>query len=199
MTPALQFRLSLAMPPQLDVRRCTVVLYTEDGFDSDRFVVASRAIADGEDFDAMDVDAATSWAAKYGEPMPADVSGSPIQTLLACYCPYPGPTPLDAVEIALLSQAQRLCRSVAPARADGWAWQLTLDELLLVREGLGWRLGRSVREDDPGWLAVWAEEEEDAHTIDVIREALGMPELRRVGDGRDASVMPLSVRPHYLR
>lgn len=48
--------------------------------------------------------------------------------------------------------------------------------LWLIVEGLGWRPGKAVPEDDSGWLVVWAEEEECGCYIDIIRDVLGMPE-----------------------
>lgn len=174
-TPAMVYRMHIPFPSELDSRRSTVLLYGPEQGEKDCFVMVSGPL--GIDCDKLDGEAQKMWLEKYGEDMPKDVVGTPVETLLAAFAPYPGPTPLEDSEIDFLAQAKRFCQSTNAW--DGWQKNLTLDLVLLMREGLGWRLGRSVPEDDPGWLAIWAEEEEDRWTMDVIRDAYGLPQLPR--------------------
>lgn len=169
------YRMHIPFPSELDSRRSTVMFYGPEQGEKDCFVMVSGPI--GIDFDKLDGEAQKMWLEKYGEDMPEDVVGAPVETLLAAFVPYPGPTPLEITEVEFLAEVKRFCQSTNAW--GGWQKNLTLDLVLLMREGLGWRLGRAVPDDDPGWLAIWAEEEEDTWTMDVIREAFGMTQLPR--------------------
>lgn len=103
------------------------------------------------------------WQAKYGEPIPKCALTdwrNPETTFASSLLPYDGTVSLTEDE----------SNAIAADHGD-----LTMDMVWLVIEGLGWRPGKPVPLDDPGWRAIWAEEEACCMYIHIIRDLLGMP------------------------
>ena len=185
MTPSMRYRLSLDFP-RFDVRKSIVRIFSEvdpQGMVmAGRFVVASKVLTpeeltrfdndwkaywqyrNGEATEAfLKAAARDAWQAKYGEPIPDSAlenSRDPETTLASCLLPYDGTVPLTEEESS----------AIAAEHGD-----LTMDMVWLVVEGLGWRPGKPAPLDDPGWRAIWAEEEECCMYIHIIRELLDMP------------------------
>ena len=187
MTPSMRYRLSLDFP-RFDVRKSIVRIFCEvdpPGMviaERLRFVVARKKLTQEEltRFDAdwkaywqyrngeaievfLKESARNAWQAKYGELIPDSALENwrdPETTLASCLLPYDGTVPLTKEESS----------AIAADHGD-----LTMDMVWLVIEGLGWRPGKPAPLDDPGWRAIWAEEEECCMYIHIIRELLGMP------------------------
>lgn len=181
----MRYRLSLDFP-RFDVRKSIIRIFWEvdpqGRVMAGRFVVASKVLTPEEltRFDAdckaywqyrngeatevfLQAAARDAWQAKYGKPIPDSAlenSRDPETTLASCLLPYDGAVPLTEEESS----------AIAADHGD-----LTMDMVWLVIEGLGWRPGKPVPLDDPGWRAIWAEEEECCMYIHIIRELLGMP------------------------
>lgn len=168
MTPAMQSRLKLPIPPELDTRRSYILILAN--WETQQYVKTAQPASLHEGIDALpacyqaaEEQAKALWRMKYGADMPVDdVEMAWAETTFAGAIPYDGPTPLREEEQAIVS-------------TDNFG-DFTLDMLWLMVEGLGWRPGKPVAEDDPGWLAVWAEEESCGGYLDIVRAVLGMPE-----------------------
>lgn len=184
MSPSMRYRLSLDFS-HFDIRKSIIRIFRDPdapGMDGKRFVVVRKVLTPEEivRFDADDdaywryrngeatevflkAAARDAWQAKYGEPIPEcalEEESDPETTMASCLLPYDGTVSLTEEE------------SRAIAAVDG---DLTMDMVWLVVEGLGWRPGKPVPLDDPGWRAIWAEEEECGMYIHIIRELMGMP------------------------
>lgn len=199
LTPSMRYRLSLDFP-RFDVRKSIVRIFCEVDppgmVMAGRFVVVSKVLTpeeltrfdadwkaywqyrNGEAIEAFLKEAArNAWQAKYGEPIPDSALENwrdPETTLASCLLPYDGTVPLTEEESS----------AIAADHGD-----LTMDMVWLVIEGLGWRPGKPAPLDDPGWRAIWAEEEECFMYIHIIRELLGMP----FEDCDDPAWKPLAV------
>ena len=184
MSPSMRYRLSLDFP-HFDIRKSIIRIFRDPdalGMDGKRFVIA-RKVLTPEEIVCFDADndaywryrngeateaslkaaARDAWQTKYGEPIPEcalEEERDPETTMASCLLPYDGTVSLTEEE------------SRAIAAVDG---DLTMDMVWLVVEGLGWRPGKPVPLDDPGWLAIWAEEEESGMYIHIVRELMGMP------------------------
>jgi len=184
LTPSMQYRLSLDFP-HFDIRKSIIRIFRDPDapdMDGKRFVVVRKVLTPEEivRFDAdndaywqyrngeateafLKAAARDAWQTKYGEPIPEcalEEERDPETTMASCLLPYDGTVSLTEEE------------SHAIAAVDG---DLTMDMVWLVVEGLGWRPGKPVPLDDPGWRAIWAEEEECCMYIHIIRELMGMP------------------------
>lgn len=165
--PAMLARLELPIPQDFDIRRSHILIFAN--WETQEYVktVLSAELYAGLDslsacYQAAEEQAKSLWRVKYGVEMPVeDVDMAWAETTYAGAIPYDGPTPLTVEEQSVVS--------------DNNFGDFTLDMLWLMVEGLGWKPGKPVSEDDPGWLAIWAEEENCVCYIDIIREVLGMP------------------------
>ncbi|MBA9859905.1 hypothetical protein [Ralstonia insidiosa] len=170
----LSYRMNLSLPVELDCRKSVVEYWLEEGEHGCRYVRTSYPIGNSSMQDPQQPaaerrendrrareDAGRKWLEKYGVPMPAEVEVSSAETMFARNLPYDGPTQLTAAE------------QLALERDVG---DFTLDMVWLVVEGLGWRPGVPVPEDDDGWVAIWAEDYACACYLDIIRDVLGMSE-----------------------
>ncbi len=200
MTPSMRHRLSLDFP-LFDIRKSIIRIFWDfdvPGVVGNRFVVV-RKVLTPEEITSFDDDndaywqyrngvatevflkaaAREAWLAKYGEAIPEcalEDWRDPETTLASCLLPYDGTVSLTEEE------------SRAIAAVDG---DLTMDMVWLVIEGLGWRPGKPVPLDDPGWRAIWAEEEECCMYIHIVRELLSMPFGKDFCD--EAAWKPLAV------
>lgn len=158
MTPAMKARIALPLPAEFDVRKSDIRIFAN--WNTRQYVKTVQP--PGASYRAALDQARTLWQAKYGVEMPEEAEeGDCAETTGACAFPHDGPTILTAEEQALIAVDQ--------------FGDFTLDMLWLMVEGLGWRPGKPVPEDDAGWLAVWAEEEHSGCYIDIIRHVLNMP------------------------
>ena len=165
---AMRARRALAMPPGFDVRQRALFVFQHSG--TGRFVrVGLRPLlAATREAERMLAKraferAAHTWQTKYGEPFP--------ETAFI----------IDRAECVLAHEIDHEGASTLSANESAWVRQMagptvmTLDIFWLLLEGLGWRPGHPVREDDPGWLAVWAEEECTPGVIGSVRAFQAMP------------------------
>ncbi len=146
---AMQYRNALSFPAEYDSRRTDIDIY--GNWDTDLFVVAST-----------EKQAKDKWLEKYGSVMPDEIECNDAETSSAGNIAYTG-------TVQLTDEEKFIVRNAA-AYGD-----FTLDMLWLLVEGLGWRPGKPVAEDDIGWIAVWAEECDCVGYIDIVRDVLGMP------------------------
>lgn len=168
-SPAMAARRALAIPPEFDIRRSYIQIFANWGTGEYVKTVHPADQYEGLDslpqyYRAAEEQAKSLWKLKYEVEMPDDVEGQWAETTFASAIPHDGPTNLSPEERAVV------------ARADEFG-DFTLDMLWLMVEGLGWRLGKAVPENDLGWLVIWAENEECGCYIDIIRDVLGMPEI----------------------
>lgn len=129
---AMQYRNALSFPAEYDSRRTDIDIY--GNWDTDLFVVAST-----------EKQAKDKWLEKYGSVMPDEIECNDAETSSAGNIAYTG-------TVQLTDEEKFIVRNAA-AYGD-----FTLDMLWLLVEGLGWRPGNPVAEDDIGWIAVWAEQ-----------------------------------------
>ena len=146
---AMQYRNALSFPAEYDSRRTDIDIY--QNWDTGQFVVAST-----------EEQAKAKWLEKYASQIPDDIECNDAETCSACYIAYTGTVQLTDEENTIVQNA-------------GAYGDFTLDMLWLLVEGLGWRPGKPVPEDDLGWIAVWAEECDGVGYIDIVRDVLGMP------------------------
>lgn len=168
LSPAMLARLALKMPAEFDVRQSTIWIYLERGTGRYVKVVLPRLrVVNAETMGRLNEQASGQardlWCEKYGTPFPeTGVDGDWSEFVLADEIPHEGPTRLTEAEWA---HVQRAARQAA----------LTVDILWLLVEGLGWRPGQPVADNDRGWLSVWAEEEESPGVMESVRELLCLP------------------------
>lgn len=168
LSPAMLSRLALKMPAEFDTRQRTILIYIERA--TGRFVkvvLPQMRVVNAVTLQRIHRRAAAQahylWLEKYGTPFPeTGVDGDWTEFVLADEIPHEGPTRLTEAEWA---HVQRASRQAA----------LTVDILWLLVEGLGWRPGQPVSDDDRGWLSVWAEEEESPGVMESVRELLCLP------------------------
>lgn len=164
-TPAMRYRMDLKFD-RLDSRKSDICFACTD--DLRQCIFVSIPVVDKPgDWTRMQVTADKAWQERFGCPLPDDVELSAIETQSASsalWLPETGMRKLSNAEVKVM---QEVCD-----RGNGF----TLDMLWLLVEGLGWTLGRPVPQTDPGWLAVWAEEEHCGSYMAVVRHALGMDE-----------------------
>lgn len=189
MSPAMRVRLAKNRCPEFDTLHSHIYIFREPK--TDRYVTTSLPFAQypldvlqpehslhRAFYRAVNEQAASCWLVKYGEKIPSDNDlerGVP-EAMLASDQKYPGPSILTPSESKVLEDSH----------AFG---EVTLDIVFLIVEVLGWRPGKPVPDDDPGWITLWAEEEVVLGTIAVARHVLGMP---HVEDGwRPAAVVEL--------
>ena len=168
MTPAMRARQQLQIPPEFDIRSSHIQIFAN--WETREYVKTVHPSSQHEGMDSLpacyrasNTQAKRLWKEKYGVEMPDEVEAAWAETTSANAFPHAGPTTLTATEQAVVD------------KADDFG-DFTLDMLWLMVEGLGWKPGKPVAEDDPGWLVIWAEEEECGCYIDIIRAVLGMPE-----------------------
>lgn len=182
MSPAMKFRSDLNFGAEFDSRRSEIEVFKDSG--SGQFVVTvfPKLDSDAPDYKAYNAaclaKAKGMWIEKYGQAMPLHVEGRWSETWYADAIPYVGTVELNKEETEFLKNANRF-------------GDFTLDMLWLIVEGLGWRPGKPVSEEDRGWLAIWAEEEECVGYYAIVRAALAMPEPTYIGN---KPVMAVSVR-----
>lgn len=188
MSPAMKYRNSLDFGPKFDSRRSEIAVYKD--WDSGQFVVTvfPKLTEDNPGhkarfayYEAADAKAKSLWLEKYHVDMPEHVEHQWAETSFADAIPYIGTVQLSKEEAEFLKKARSL-------------GDFTLDMLWLIVEGLGWRPGNPVSEDDLGWLAVWAEHEECGGYYEIVRAVLAMPEPTYIGH---EAVMPAAVRAAY--
>jgi hypothetical protein len=190
MTPAMKYRMSLPFAEQFDTRRSEIAVFKD--WSSDSFVITAHPklmrIADKDNknlfayFAKAEADAKNKWFEKYGISMPENVEFSWASSCFAGVIPYVGAVKLLSNEIAFVRNSRHI-------------GDFTLDMLWLIVEGIGWRPGVPVSEDDTGWLAVWAEEEECGGYYEIVRAALGMSRPHYVNQ---RLVMPKVVSQVYV-
>lgn len=177
--------MALDLPSERDIRKCNIRVFKDWG--ECEFVITTAPLTPSPDpdhkslyayFKASEKMAKEMWQQKYGRPMPARVEGAWADTVFASAIPYEGPVQLSAGEIELIERSGRY-------------GDITLDMLWLIVDGLGWRPGKPVPENDPGWLAIQAEEELCGGYLHLVRKFLGMPDCpnceRQQGIGQDGS------------
>lgn len=188
MTLGMEYRNKLPFAAEFDVRRSEIAVFKD--WDSGQFVVTVHPKLTGDDpkhkalfayYAAAEAKARSMWREKYGLAMPEHVEFQWAETCFADAIPYTGAVQLTPEEATFLQTAKSL-------------GDFTLDMLWLLVEGLGWRPGKPVSEDDPGWLAVWAEDEECGSYYEIVRAALAMPEPTYIGYQAE---MPAAVRVAY--
>lgn len=168
LSPAMLSRLALKMPAEFDARQRTIWIYIERT--TGRFVkvvLPQMRVVNAGTLQRIHRRAGGQarylWLEKYGTPFPeTGVDGDWTEFVLADEIPHEGPTRLTEAEWA---HVQRASRQAA----------LTVDILWLLVEGLGWRPGKPVSDDDRGWLSVWAEEEASPGVMESVRELLCLP------------------------
>ncbi|WP_175011273.1 hypothetical protein [Burkholderia lata] len=172
----LSYRMNLPLPAELDVRKSVVEYWVSEdpieGFShrvrtsfpiGNYYNFAPEFNAERREREAESRDdAQRKWREKYNHSMPEDVEVQAAESSFAPCFPYDGPTQLSSDEAA----------SLAELTDSG---DFTLDMLWLIVEGLGWRPGVPVSEDDEGWIAIWAEDYECASYLEIVRHVLGMP------------------------
>jgi len=112
------------------------------------------------------------WQSKYSEDLPAtaDLGYFWPHSTHASDIDYDGATALTDVE-----------QEFVHSRLKGGGGY-TIEVLWLLVEGLGWRPGRPVSEDDPGWISIWACEERSAGFYNIVRDMLGMPVIEELDE-----------------
>lgn len=174
MSPAMKYRNSLNFGAEFDSRRSEIMVFKD--WMSGKFVVTVLPKLTGDDPDntqctyngAFAVKAKSLWHEKYAQEMPEHVDGQWAETCFADAIPYVGTVLLTQEETEVLKNAKSF-------------GDFTLDMLWLIVEGLGWRPGKPVSEEDPGWLAIWAEDEECASYYEIVRSVLAMPHFHNTG------------------
>jgi len=171
-SPAMEYRLGLEKGRDYDIRHSHIEIHYECV--SDRYVRTVLPISDYPDSDlrnkryttAARTQAALLWLEKYGVDIPNedDIEVYWAETLMAKPALYDGALVLSASELEVVNRAAQL-------------GDFTLDMLWLILELLDWRPGKPVAEDDLGWIAVWAENEEVGGYLDIVRAVLCMPEV----------------------
>lgn len=164
-------RMALPIPEAFDIRRSHIMLYIDEETGEYVKTVHPASQSFGTDslwhayYRAADEQAKSLWRAKYGADMPEKLEndGAWAESTSANAFPHDGPTKLTPQEQSIVDRAEEF-------------GDFTMDMLWLMVEGLGWRPGKPVPEDDLGWLVIWAEEETCGGSIDIIRAVLGMPE-----------------------
>ena len=190
LTPAMRYRIALSFPAEYDVRRSELAVFKD--WDSGRFVVTAHPKRKGMEtrawrrflfayYRAAKTRAKSLWREKYRSGMPNHVEFQWAETCFASAIPYTGRVVLTGEERQLVADAEQY-------------GDFTLDMLWLLVEGLGWRPGKPVPEDDPGWLAVWAEEEHCIGYYETVRRFLGMSEPPYISHRVE---MPAAVRAAY--
>ncbi|MBC3871475.1 hypothetical protein [Undibacterium oligocarboniphilum] len=165
---AMAYRMALPIPPEFDIRKSNIQMFID--WDTRRFVKTVSQI--GQEFvddpqykalhdyyEASEQQANALWLQKYGEAMPDWIEGQWAETTPATAIPYEG--------LTTLTDAQWTFAVNVPP-------DFTLDEFWFVVEGLGWRPGVPVSEEDEKWIAVWAEESECSNYLQGVRNILGM-------------------------
>lgn len=187
-THAMAYRMALEMSPERDTRKSNIQVYKD--WDGDKFVVTvlPRTPYPDPDYKALsayykasDKLARERWQQKYEEPMPNHVDGAWATTVFASAISYTGPVQLSDEEHVLIARSHHF-------------GDFTVDMLWLTIDGLGWRPGKPVPEDDPGWIAIWAEEELCSSYLGLVRTFLGMPEL--IGFKHE-DIMPSAAKKLY--
>lgn len=165
----LAYRMALPFPAQYDVRRSLIRIFAD--WETGRYVKTIHPLGNelgggpGSDeslqayFRTSFQCAQNLWRARFGEDMPESVEGQWAETTPAASLPYDGPTQLSDVEWRFV---------------EGYHGDFTLAELWLLVEGLGWRPGTPMSEDDEKWVAVWAEERDCCNYLQGVRMVLGM-------------------------
>lgn len=171
-SPAMQVRLGINAPAEFDIRKSHIKIHFE--LQTGRYVKTVLLQSEYPDNDfrnkpysiACRNQAALLWREKYCSELPNenDLEVSWAETLFADSIPYDGKAVLSADELDVVSRAIDF-------------GDFTLDMLWLIVDCLGWRPGKVVREDDPGWISIWAEEEECGGYLAIVRDVLGMPEV----------------------
>lgn len=182
MSPAMKARLALPIPSEFDIRRSHIQIF--DTWSAGEYVKTVHPAAQYQGVDsspdyyrAAEKQAKSLWKSKYGAEMPEDAKGGRAEVTCVNLVPYDGLTPTDLTdkEWSILT--------------DYDVGDFTLDMLWLMVEGLGWRPGVPVSEDDPGWLVVWAEEEQRGGYLHIIRAVLGMLEAPDFHGWKPAAVI----------
>lgn len=168
---AMQYRQKVIKSPEFDIRQSHIKLIFSP---SGRYIKTALPITEYPDNDhrnqlftqALKEQASLRWREKYGTEMPndGDMEECWAECLMASAIPYDGTASLSQNELEIVRNAEDF-------------GDFTLDMLWLLVEGLGWRPGKPVSEDDPGWIAIWAEEQECCGYLSIIRDVLGMPEV----------------------
>ncbi|WP_146049746.1 hypothetical protein [Ralstonia pickettii] len=166
----LAYRMALPYPAEFDVRRSLIQIFAD--WDTGRYVKTVQPLGNELSGDPMHDEllrayyrtarrhAQHLWQDKYGEHMPESVEGQWAETTPATALPYDGPTALSEEEWGVVK---------------GWSHtDFTLTELWFLVEGLGWKPGTPVSEDDERWVAVWAEEQDCCNYLQGVRQMLGM-------------------------
>lgn len=177
-TPAMRYRMDLKFD-RLDSRKSDICFACTDDLRQCVFMSIPVGEKPG-DWTRMHLAADKAWQERFGRLLPDDVELSAIETQCATsalWLPETGMRKLSDAEIKVM---QEVC--------DGGN-DFTLDMLWLLVEGLEWTLGQPVPQTDPGWLAVWAEEEHCGSYMAVVCHALGM--------GEHSHLMPESVAKAY--
>jgi hypothetical protein len=175
-SPALRVRLGLKKGHDFDVRHSHIEICIDS--DTGKHVRTCLPVSDFPEgatcnpkhplYHRYDItrteQAASLWRHKYGAEIPSEIDIYWAETLSASTTPYDGLTPLTASEHSVINRASEF-------------GDFTLDMLWLIVECLDWRPGKPVSEEDPGWIAVWAEEQEQGNYLHIVRAVLGMPEV----------------------
>jgi hypothetical protein len=187
-SPAMRYRLGLKFD-RLDVRKSDICFAcTTDK--TDGVFVSMPALGEAhratdDRWNRMRAAANEMWQQRFGCTLPDNIEATEAEdhaATLVRWMPDSGMRKLSAEELDVTSQ---VCDN---------GYGFSLDMLWLLVEGLGWTLGKPVPYTDPGWLAVWAEEEERVLYMDIVCAALGMHE-RELIDGRP--LMPIVVAQAY--
>lgn len=165
--PALAYRMNVALSPDIDTRKSDIFVYSD--LQSGRCVKTVHPYDENKNYEAFykasEEVAERLWMERFGVIIPWDtVDGGWAANMKADYLLGLGSTLLADQEIAVLKMV-------------GAVSDLTLDMRWLVIEGLGWRPGVPVPENDLGWIALWAEEQTCGGYIAIVRDLLGMPEM----------------------
>lgn len=166
----LAYRLGLDFPAEFDVRRSLLQVFVDP--QTRRYVKTVHPRGDELSgnpaaneslhryYRAAILSAADLWRAKYGEDMPESAEGRWADSSPANAIPYDGRTRLSDAQWGIV---ERL------------AEYFTLTKLWFLVEGLGWKPGEPVPEEDEKWIAVWAEERDCVGYLHSFRVILGMP------------------------
>lgn len=157
-TPAMKYRMSLTFD-RLDSRKYAIWF----AYSGAQQLLVGLPVDEDWNQSALE----DAWRVSFGSELPADVELIPIETLSAAVAstlPESGMRKLSDAEIAVI-------HAVCDDGDD-----FTVDMLWLLVEGLGWTIGQPVPYSDPGWLAVWAEEERCGSYMAIVCKALCMDE-----------------------
>lgn len=167
-TPAMRYRMGLNFD-RLDSRKSYIGFAYSDDLKQGVFVSTPRFEPGGEYQEhwlarlSQKVDEA--WRERYGCALPDEIGIDHIETIFAKAIRWMPETGLRK----LSEDEAEITREVCNTGND-----FTLDMLFLLVEGLGWTLGKPVPFNDPGWLAIWAEEEDCGGYMAVICNVLRM-------------------------